>query len=221
MPLRLFGRSTPQEPSLAEVHEQSTLAIPEVLEWLESLRQPTILDFGSAVHENFTLFSSYGGQLEILDLFARLADSVSQTRHAIPENDVAQVLRARLERSEVRPTAEGGGFDLILTWDHFDYLTLGQIGAAFRSLEPFRRPGTRTFAMLSYVGQLPLIPRRLKIAAPDRLQWEADPPRKRPSPRHNEPDVRRHLRHTQVVSSHLMRHGARELVFEDLATVGS
>jgi hypothetical protein len=217
VPLRFFKRAPPPRAApVPETTEQTTLAMPELLHWLETLQHPTILDFGPSLQENFSLFSRYGGQIEILDLLAQLGERATQPRPSTADEEIAQIVRARLERSEIKPTAQGGGFDLILTWDYFDYLTLRQIEAIFQALEPYRHPGTRTLVLLSYVGELPLVPRRLRVLAPDRLRWSADPPRKRPSPRHNEPDVGRLLRHTHVISSHLMRHGVRELVFEDL-----
>lgn len=198
--LRLWKRSTAEGPP--SVEHQRTLALGAALDAVRGRSAPRILDLGAARGENVSFFSELGAQMEILDLYDRLAERRFETK-AIREF-----------ASSLDP--EPGPFDLVLAWDVLDYLDPEQLAELFGALEGLRAEGTRVVAFLAYSKDMPMRPRGYRIEARDSLAF--DPPKGlRPCPRYQEGSVLKVAPRLEVEASFLMRHGAREYVFREAA----
>lgn len=227
-----FGRRDVEGPA-RERHEQTSLALPVVLEWLGRQEHPRVLDLGGAHGDNVAFLSRFGCRLEIVDLFAQLNEtgdmlgtSPSGARSRAVSHDLERIVAQTLERSDATSGGSNGGsgpsgaahvepLDLVLAWDLFDYLTPAQIGSVHRGLFRHLHSGSRLFTQISYVGNLPLRPRRMRIASDDSLVWDAEAPRVRPSPRYTERQILKLLPGMTVEKSFLLRNGYREIIAMD------
>jgi hypothetical protein len=72
---------------------------------------------------------------------------------------------------------------------------------------------------VSYVGNVPLRPRKLRIADARSLVWDAEAPRVRPSPRYTERQLLKRLPGMRVEQSFLLRNGYREIIASAVAPV--
>lgn len=221
----LLGRLRPKkpEPPRETGGEQRTLALAPLLDWLAHRRNARVVDLGAAHGENLTFFSRYGCRLEFLDLYEQLRE-VGQTSPGAEQERTRRLVERALdlgapqasERGAQDPVATGASrqresIDLVLFWDLVNYLTPPQIAGVNRAISPLLASGSRAFLLLSHSPQLPLHPRRLRIAGADRLVWEGDaaaPPR--PCPQYSEHQLHKMFPDFTVERSFLMRHGVRE-----------
>jgi hypothetical protein len=218
---RFFGllRTKKPEPSTDVGGEQHTLALPAVLDWLSGRHHPRVVDLGAAHGDNLAFFSRYGCRLEILDLYPQLRETAHPNPAAERERTKQLVTRlidvgAESPSDAVETTGEPAKdshiIDLVLWWDLINYLNPPQIEGLYQALRPVCGAGTRAFLLLAHAPTLPLQPRRLRIAAPDKLIWERQTPAVRPCPQYSEHKLHKLLPDFVVERSFLMRHGVRE-----------
>jgi hypothetical protein len=229
--LRLTLGRRDTEGQTRERHEQTSLALPVVLEWLGRQEHPRVLDLGGAHGDNVAFLSRFGCRLEIVDLFAQLTETGDMlgppsggARSRAGTHDLERIVAQTLERSDSTAGGSNGAngpsgsahvvdpLDLVLAWDLFDYLTPAQIGSVHRGLSRHLQAGARLFTQISYVGNLPLRPRRMRISSDSSLVWDAEAPRVRPSPRYTERQILKLLPGMKVEKSFLLRNGYREII---------
>ncbi|HVS13065.1 MAG TPA: methyltransferase domain-containing protein [Thermoanaerobaculia bacterium] len=221
---RLFGLLRLKKPETAAVTggEQPTLALGALLQWLAGRSHPRVVDLGSAHGDNLALFSRYGCRLDFLDLYPQLRE----TAHPNPasERERTRQLVARTlgldpgtpegssdpTPAPARHAEAAGAIDVLLVWDLLNYLSVPQIEGLYRALRPLCDTGTRAFLMLAHAPTLPLQPRRLRIAAADKLIWDQQAPSVRPCPQYSEHQLHKLFPDFAVERSFLMRHGVRE-----------
>lgn len=156
-------------------------------------------------------FSKVGCQLEILDLYPQLIerpDRLARTHEAFAIGHlIGEILDQRPGKTEDRPV-----FDLLLTWDMFDFFSSEQIRGLVEGISPYTAPGTRLMAQVSYLGTVPESPRQVKIKDVNTLLVAAEPGHKC-SPRYTEPQLLKVMPGWEVDCCFLQRDGFREYVF--------
>ncbi len=186
-------------------------ALAAAIETLQSRPERRVLDLGSASGENVQFFSQVECQLEILDLYPQLVerpDRLARTHEAFAIGQlISQILTERPGKKETDPV-----FDLVLSWDLFDFLSPEQIRGLVQGLEPYVKSGTRLLSQVSYLGTLPEQPRLVKIHDRETIAVQLIPGHK-PSPRYTEPQLLKVMPGWEVDRCFLQRDGFREYLF--------
>ena len=105
-----------------------------------------ILDLGAMNAGCFSLFSELSCKIQVEDLRSHICESI----HEEVPLDVERCLN---DYPKIKK------FDVILAWDLFNYLTLGEINKVFKHLSPHCKPNTLVFMMRYGDGQAPQYPR--------------------------------------------------------------
>ena len=171
-----------------------------------------MLDFGAACGDNVDFFSGLNCQLEILDLYPQLVerpDRLSRTHEA----SAIQLLIAKILDQRPGNINEPKAFNLLLTWDLFDFLSAEQVRGLVAGMEPYVSVGSRLMAQVSYLDTVPSSPRRTRIQ--DRNTLLVDKTEgQRSSPRYTEPQLLKVMPGWEVEHCYLQRSGLREYLFQ-------
>ena len=216
MKLPFLGRrnvGTATAVSEGGAEDRHSRAFDAAVEFLLTRERRRVLDFGAAAGENVAFFSEVGCKLEILDLYPQLVerpDRLARTHEPFAiEHLIRSILEARPGHDENGP---GDTFDLLLTWDLFDFLSPEQIRGLSEGIEPYTEVGTRLMAQVSFLGTVPTTPRSIKIQDHQTLRISSQPGQ-RPSPRYAEPQLLKVLPGWEVERCFLQRDGFREYLF--------
>lgn len=176
----LFGRKSqkPQEPSRnakgVDPEIQRSPALASLLPELKGGRVE-ILDLGSAIGANVEFLAPLGCKLYIEDLYAALS---SRQPHG-PEGEIA----GPEFFAEFLSVPADSRFDAIFAWDLFNYLKREELVHLAAQLDRYCRPGTRIFALISILKQMPAQPLRFRFHDEGNLVYERRTAAERPSPR--------------------------------------
>src|SRR5690606_37566933 len=122
-----------------------------------------VLDLGPSSAKNFNFFT----QLSCKIRFENLTECLADQYHEGLDNES---LMASLQQYLDDLQAEKDAFDLILTWDIFNYLDLAGVQWLMRKLSAFCRPGALIHTV-KYVSQrIPLQPQEFQILSQYQLQ---------------------------------------------------
>jgi predicted TPR repeat methyltransferase len=174
-----------------------------LLRFLRDDRKHTILDLGPALGANVEFWSRHQCRLHIedfcRDFIARAAEENQESKNAI----FADLLAFKEETN----------FDIVLTWDLFNYLDLAQLAGLARHVSRFCKTGAALFALISSQPDMPDQPTVFRILDTERMVYETRTQVTKPCPRHQPRDVARAMGPFQVSSSFLLRNGIQEYVF--------
>ncbi len=165
----------------------------------------SILDLGPAREANVRFWSQFSCRLSIHDFY-----------RSYRERKAAVVPVAESEEdafSAVLSFSDETIFDIILAWDLFDYFGLRELEPLVRKLNRWCRQGTKLFAMISSLPNIPASPTVFRILNRDQISYEIQTNETRPCPRHQPRDVARVMAGFTVLSSFLLHNGIREYVF--------
>jgi len=199
------GPSSPSSPATGEEtsHHQS-LALGLLVRRLSDGRRRRVLDLGPAIGANVAFFASLSCRVHIADLHQSLFPPGGPRVRS-----EARALEDILDRD--LPPAEP--FELILTWDLFNYLEPKNIAAVAQRLKAFSQVGTSLLALISTRKELPDRPTRFEVHDSQHLIYDVESPLLRPAPRYKEPELSRALAGFEVESSFLLRNGIQEYLF--------
>ena len=182
--------------------EHTSFVLPGLLEFVRKPPKKTILDLGPALGENIRWME--GSKLFIGNFFESLIEGGAPSINS--KSFAASCARLLDYPEDVR-------FDLVLVWDLFNYLGLGEVQLMAQRLVTFSRPGTRIMALVSIQKKIPDRPLRFVIRDQKTLRYEALTTALRDCPRHNEPDLLRRMAGFKVERGMLLRNGMREYAF--------
>jgi hypothetical protein len=185
-----------------EVHRSPALS-----SLLADLRGPRveILDLGAAIGANVEFLSPLGCKLYIEDLYAALA-----ARGGGAGADAAP--RGAEFFAEFLPLPEDVRFDAVFAWDLFNYLRRDELAAFAARLDRHCQPGTKIFALISYLKTMPAQPNRYRFRDEGTLAYERRTTVERPSPRLATSEIPELLPGFRVDRSFLLRNGYQEYV---------
>jgi hypothetical protein len=181
----------------------NSLGLNALLRPLEIGRKYAILDLGPALSASVAFWSQFHCRLTINDFYgdyrARLA--------AAPDAATEELL------TELLSFAPVSSFDVILTWDLFNYLDEEELGMFIRRLTRWCRRGTVLFALISSLPSIPSQPNLFRIVDRERLTYQARTREMQTCPRHQPRDLARLMARFEVSCSIFMRSGIQEYVF--------
>lgn len=190
--------------------EHSTLAFKVLLEGLAKRRRPEILDLGPAVGTNVSFFATFSCRLHICDLYSSIRDTMATST---PDSDELDLDVFDRHLAAQIPVPENDSFDLILTWDLFDYLDPQELALLGGLLAQRCKAGGHIFALVSAKNRIPALPNRYHILSPEVLRYDPTTRAQRDGPQYKQSDLARALPNLEVQTSFLLRHGIQEYVF--------
>ncbi len=197
-------RETPP-PSAAEPEVHGSLAFAALVDGIRRDHKLQVLDLGPAVGANVEFLSRFDCKLFIEDLYSALAGRTGppSAEETLRPQDVEELL----------PLPETARFDIVLTWDLFNYLDRDELRRLMRHLARFCRPGAVLLAFISIQKQMPAQPIRFRILDERNLLYEQRSAHQRPAPRYASYDLGALLDGFRIDRSFLLRHGIQEYLF--------
>jgi hypothetical protein len=183
-----------------------SLGLKALLDRVRDDRSYSILDLGPALERNVRFWSKFSCRLHIHDFYR----SYRERKAAVVPGGESE----EAAFSALLPFSDETFFDIILAWDLFNYLDLRELEAFVRRLNRWCRRGTRLFAMISSLPNIPASPTIFRILNREQMIYEIPTRDTRPCPRHQPRDIVRLMTRFTVSSSFLLHHGIREYVFE-------
>ena len=198
-------QNVPQETRASPVARKS-LGLTALLDPLRSDRTSTVLDLGPALEGNVRFWSQFYCRLHILDFYRSYREWKAA---AGPEEKSEEAAFSAL-----LTFGDETVFDIILAWDLFNYFDLRVLETLARRLSRWSRPGTRLFALISSLPNIPALPTLFRILNREQMTHEIPTQETRPGPRHQPRDILRLMARFTVAGSFLLHHGIQEYVFE-------
>jgi hypothetical protein len=191
--------------SLPQVEPQSSPALNLLYRQLSADRKYHILDLGPACGVNVDFFSQFTCKIYIEDLHQTLTsfDFLS------PEDGFSY--EAVFEY--LFPYWKNTRFDVIMSWDIFNYLEPDEFDHLVRHLIQFCQTGTLLFALISTLKHIPERPTTFRILDPRHLLYQTNSRVLRSCPRYQQTDLNRLMSHFRVRNSFLLRNGFKEYLF--------
>jgi hypothetical protein len=183
----------------------TSLGLKALLDQMRDDRTYSILDLGPALQGNVRFWSRFSCRLQIQDFHRGYREwkAAAGPEQASDEAALAALL----------PFGDDTVFDIILAWDLFNYFDPRPLEALIRRLSRWCRPGTKLFALVSDLPNIPASPMMFKIIDRERLISEIAVPETRPCPRHQPRDIARLMAGFTVSCSFLLRRGIQEYIF--------
>jgi hypothetical protein len=197
--------SAPRETRVSQVVYKS-LGLSVLLDGMRGDRSYSILDLGPALEGNVRFWSQFSCWLHVYNFYR----SYRERKAAAGPKEVS----GEAGFSALLPFSDETVFDIILAWDLFDYFDLRELEALVQRLSRWCRPGTRLFALISSLPNIPASPTVFRIRDREQMIYEVPTQATRPCPRHQPRDILRLMAQFNVRNSFLLRHGTREYVFE-------
>jgi len=196
--------SVPRE-SAASSGVCNSLGLNALLDMVRGDRSYSILDLGPALEENVQFWSQFSCRLSIQD-FYRSYQERKATLGREEESEEAAF-------SILLPFSDDTVFDIILAWDLFNYFELRELAVLVKRLSRWCRRGTKIFALISSLPDIPASPTKFRILDHKQLIHEIPTRAKRLCPCHQPRDIARLMSRFTISSSFLLRHGIQEYVF--------
>jgi len=166
-------------------------------------RKYLILDLGRPLGVNVEFWSQYRCRLHIEDFYRDYSAKAALGSEVSREAIIADLFRFSTETC----------FDMILTWDLFDYLNREEIQMLVSRLSRWCRSGTLLFSLISTLPVIPAEPTTFRIIGSEQMIYETRTHETRPCPRYHSRDLAKLMPQFEVSSSFLLRHGIQEYVF--------
>lgn len=185
--------------------EHTSLAFNVLYHQFPKERKFHILDLGPASGANLEFFSQFSCRLYFEDLYATL----SSFDYFSPEDgfSYAAVFDYLL------PFAGKTRFDVIFSWDLFNYLEKEELRHLMRHLSRFCNRGTILFSLISTLKTIPEKPNRYQILDPQRLLYVVNSSVMLDCPRYQQSELDHLLPNFRVGNSFILRNGFKEYLF--------
>ncbi|MGB7294461.1 MAG: class I SAM-dependent methyltransferase [Candidatus Aminicenantales bacterium] len=196
--------SDPRETQVSPAVHKS-LGLNVLLDQVRGDRNYSILDLGPALDANVRFWSQFSCWLHIHDFYRSYREWKAAV---VPEEESAEAAFSAL-----LSFSDETVFDVILTWDIFNYFDLRELEALVQRLSRWCRPGTRLFALISSLPKISMSPTMFRILNREQMIYEISTQDTRPCPRHQPRDIAKLMARFTVSSSFVLRHGIQEYVF--------
>jgi hypothetical protein len=196
--------SVPRETPVSQTVHKS-LGLNALLNRVRGDRIYSILDLGPAFEANVRFWSQFSCKLYIRDFYR----SYREWKAAVVPKEES----GKAAFSALLPFSDETVFDIILAWDIFNYFDLRELEALVQRLSRWCRPGTRLFALISALPNIPASPTMFRILNREQMIYEIPTQKTRPCPRHQPRDILKLMERFSVSSSFLLRQGIQEYVF--------
>ncbi len=206
--LSLKSKGEPIQDSPLEPEASASLALNVLYDQLRHQRKYHILDLGPALGGNVDFFSQFSCKVYIEDFYRTLTsfDFFS------PEDGFSY--QAVFEY--LLPYRKNTRFDIILTWDIFNYLERDEFQALIAHLSHFCHKGTLLFALISTSKYIPEKPMTFRILDQKRLLYQTNSTVLRQCPTYQQTDLNQLMPNFRVCNSFLLRNGFKEYLFARL-----
>ena len=203
--LGLKAKEEPIEDSPPEPVANASLALNVLYDQLRRQRKYHILDLGPALGGNVDFFSQFSCKVYIEDFYRTLTsfDFFS------PEDGFSY--KAVFEY--LLPYKQNTRFDIILSWDLFNYLEREEFQSLISHLGHFCHKGTLLFALISTLKYIPEKPTTFRIRNRKSLLYETNSTVLRQCPRFQQTDLNQLMPNFRVCNSFLLRNGFKEYLF--------
>ena len=165
-----------------------------------------VLDLGAACGETLRFYSDLPSKIFFADFFSELKSSAAD-----PEEGLDGFVRAC---GDILPFPGRTRFDLINTWDLFNYLSLEEIGALGDYLARFSSEIAPLVTFIWIHGRIPAQPQRYAVLGEETVEHRPTSRSQTDGPRYKEPDLLRTLPGYRVTKSFLLRNGFQEYVLQ-------
>lgn len=197
---------------------QNSLALKLLNERLHADKRYNFLDLGPALQENIDFYSLYAGKVYIEDLHYTLslrAASAPPPRQTedVDEPPSPEEIFYRNITECLLPYGADARFDVIFTWDLFNYLTRETLQQLVGHLSKFCNPGAYLFALVSTRVNIPSQPLEYRVVDREKLIYGAASGIERPHPRYREVNLLKMMPGFRTDKSFLLRNGMQEYLF--------
>jgi hypothetical protein len=182
-----------------------SLALGEFESFFSAGRSYRVLDLGRPCESTVRFFSQFSRQVYCEDL------SVSTVSSDPTKN--------RNLFSDLLDGQEGAQFDLILTWDLFNYLTPNELKEFSEKIAPFTNSDTRIYSIICTKSEMPENPQYFRVHASGEIYYDVVSPVTVPCPRYTKLDVQRFLPNFNRARSYLLKNGMEEHIFTPLMSI--
>ncbi len=169
-------------------------------------RKVEILDLGSASTETLAFYSGLSCKIYFADFFVDWKSGSAESGKS--RDDFASRCASLL------PFDNSMRFDLIHTWDLFNYMKRDEITALSSHIRRFSTDRAPLVSMIWNRPRIPAQPNRYAIIDLETLEYRPSTSGERRGPRYTEPDLLRAMPGFGAGRSFLLRHGIQEYVFE-------
>lgn len=181
-----------------------SLGLKELCQRLEGSTGCSILDLGPARGANLAFWSRFSPSIHVADLYT------SMPLPPKPEDDTQGLPWNWVDILGVSPGAQ---FDVVLTWDLFNYIHADTLPHLTRHLRTLCRPAGLVFSLLFDMHEMKAAPTVYRIVDDEHLAYEFRTQEQKPCPRHQPRDVTRIMQGFRTANSFLLRHGVLEYLF--------
>ncbi|VAW77834.1 hypothetical protein MNBD_GAMMA12-2340 [hydrothermal vent metagenome] len=156
-----------------------------------------------------SMFSGLSCDIDSCDLFTRLKDEGLQKS----ESDTAFINRLRRTCRQIIPPPHEKGYDIVLCWDGFNYLSSSVFSFLSRYLVNFVHSETMFHMYFHIHAKMPAIPGQFKSSADSiRVTYAND--LEMMSPAYTQADINKFMPRYNVVRSMLLQSGLQEYLMK-------
>jgi hypothetical protein len=109
---------------------------------------------------------------------------------------------------------EHASLDVMLAWDIFNYLDPRLYTTFMDHVTPLLKPGAHLYFLIYSQRDMPALPMRFNLVAPNKMEYQPLSLETKPSPRFNQADLRKYMQDFLVVKSVLLRNGMQEYLLK-------
>jgi hypothetical protein len=169
-------------------------------------RKYEVLDLGQACGETLQFYAELPSKIFFAGFFSDLKGLAPEPEEGL--EGFERAMRASL------PFEDRTRFDLVVTWDLFNYLKREEIEALTTYLRRYMSETAPLVSLIWYQGRIPVQPHRFAVIDDQSLEYRPTSQAEMDGPRYKEPDLLRAMPAFRVSKSFLLRNGVQEYVFQ-------
>jgi hypothetical protein len=177
-------------------------ALEQLFERLDPESGLRVLDLGPAARRNLEHYSTFATRVRFVDL---LGGGARRDLTILEDEAFALRLAGLLPLDDE-------AYDLVLSWDRFNYLNETQAALVARHLAAVAAHGAKLHAMIVTTPTMSAEPMRYQIVGPGEIAYFTTSPDVVPAPDLSAARMERWLEPFRVTRSVILRHGVRELL---------
>lgn len=185
---------------------QSSQALKMLCQGLRGDKTHSILDLGSATKENIDFYSNFARKIQIEDFY----DSLNSPASSSSEEEGDGVNKSF---EHMLPYTRDTRFDIIFTWDLFNYLTRDQLQKLVAHLGKFCNRRAILFSLITNGQYVPEHPIGFRILDQENLSYLAGTGASRVNTRYKEPNLAKFMPGFKIYKTFLLRNGMQEYLF--------